>query len=123
MEWNVDAGQGNGGKATLEFDVALGALKLLSALEARVNNLAQHLLDLVHGEPLSQLKGVDQLDVISIGGRPYLLDVDLLHLEIVEDVCHGLQSDQFTSANILLTLHTRVKTCTAVTANKNLPRH
>ena len=113
MEGNIDAEQGNGGRSMLKFEVAFGALELLGALEARGNDLA---LYLIHGEQLSQLEGFNQFKVIEV-------DVDLPHLKIVEDVRHSLQSDQFTGANILLTLHTKVKTCTAVTANKNLPRH
>ena len=55
VERHVDTGQRDGGEATLELDIALLLLKFLSLLEARVDDLAKHLLDLLDGEALGEL--------------------------------------------------------------------
>ena len=55
MERHINTGERNRGKAALESDVALLRLQLLRLSEARVDDLAKHLLDLVDGELLRQL--------------------------------------------------------------------
>ena len=55
VERHVDPGQRDGGEATLELDIALLLLKFLLLLEARIDDLAEHLLDLLDGEALGEL--------------------------------------------------------------------
>ena len=55
MERHVDTRERNGGETALKFDVTLSSLLLLRLREARVDDLAEHLLHLVDGEFLSQL--------------------------------------------------------------------
>ena len=55
MEGDVNTREGDSGKTTLEGDVALLGLKFLSLSIARVDDLSEHLLDLVDGELLRQL--------------------------------------------------------------------
>ena len=57
MEWHVDTGQRNRREAPLELDVSLGLLLVLSALEALFDDVAEHLLDLLHTELFGQLNG------------------------------------------------------------------
>jgi len=45
MEWHVNAGERDGGKAALKFDVAFGLLLRLSLGMAFLEDLAEHLLD------------------------------------------------------------------------------
>ena len=55
MERHVDTRERNGGETALKFDVTLSSLLLLRLREARVDDLAEHLLHLVNGEFLGQL--------------------------------------------------------------------
>jgi hypothetical protein len=78
MEGNIDSRQWGGSKATIKLDITLRFLLGLRTFGALRDDITEH---------LSTLK-VRQL----------------LHLEIIQDVCHCLQSYQFTSTDILLTL-------------------
>lgn len=55
MEWHINAGQGNGGKSTLKFDITFVCLLFLSFIIARLDNVGKHLLDLLERELLGQL--------------------------------------------------------------------
>jgi hypothetical protein len=55
MERNVNAGEGDGGKPTLEFDVPFSFLLFQCTLMARFDDITQHFLDLLDGISLSQL--------------------------------------------------------------------
>jgi hypothetical protein len=55
--------------------------------------------------------------------RIYLGKVDLLDLEEVEDIGQGLKGDQFTRANVLLTLKKRLESVTTQVEMVGLPRH
>ena len=56
VERDVDTRERDGGETALEGDVAFLRLQLLRLSEAGVDNLAEHLLDLVDGELLGQLQ-------------------------------------------------------------------
>ena len=104
MERHVNAGQGNSSEATLELYVALVLLKLERLLVGVVDDLAQHLLDLVHGERFCELYTYLVLDEQGENNGTYLYNVNLLQLEEVEDVRHCLKGDEFASAHVLLAL-------------------
>ena len=55
VEGYVNTRERDGCEATLESDVSLLRLELLCLREAGVDDLAEHLLDLVDGELLRQL--------------------------------------------------------------------
>jgi hypothetical protein len=106
VERYVDTRQGDGGKPTLQLDISLRFLLTLCLLIARLDDITEHLLNLLDGVGLSQLcKGYG----ISCHQEPciyltYLGDVDLLDLEEVQDVGHGLECQKLSCANILLAL-------------------
>lgn len=56
MERNIDTGQWNGGESALQLDVALTLLQLFGLGEARVDDVAKHLLHLLDSELLGQLE-------------------------------------------------------------------
>ena len=66
MERHVDTRERNGGETALKFDVTLSSLLLLRLREARVDDLAEHLFDLVHREGLGQLRGLKSVRCIMI---------------------------------------------------------
>jgi len=109
VEWYIDTRQ-DGGKPTLQLDVSFSFLLTLCFLIARLgrDNITERLLHLLrvdgvwsalyrhiklkfHQEPCIYLT--------------YLSDVDLLNLEEVQDIGHGLQRQKLSCANILLTLN------------------
>lgn len=87
VERDVDTGEGDRREATLESDEPSLLLEVLGLLYALVDNLAQVLLDLVDRHGLGEFR-----------------EVDLLHLEEVEDVRERLEADEVTRDNVLLTL-------------------
>ena len=103
VEGDINTGERNGGEAALESDVALLLLLLLRFRVAGADDLPQHLLHLVEGELLRQLCSwlatATQLQVST-----NLANVDLLHLEVVENVRECLQSNELSSTDVLLTL-------------------
>ena len=56
MEGHIDTRKGNRSKSTLQFNVTLCSLLGLCLLEALLNNLTEHFLDLINSELLSKLK-------------------------------------------------------------------
>lgn len=56
MERYVDTGKRDGGETALELDVALELLLLLGPFVGAIDDIPQHLLDLLDGELLGQLK-------------------------------------------------------------------
>jgi hypothetical protein len=55
VERYVDTRQGDGSKPTLQLDVSFRFLLTLCLLKARLDDITQHLLDLLDGVGLSQL--------------------------------------------------------------------
>ena len=55
VERYIDTRKRNSGKASFENDVALSGLQLLSLIEARSDDIREHLLNLVYGELLGKL--------------------------------------------------------------------
>ena len=55
VERHVDTREWDRGEAAFEFDVAFSLLLLLGFLEARVDDLGEHRLDLVDGELFREL--------------------------------------------------------------------
>ena len=111
MEGHVNTRERNSCEAALESDVSLLRLELLCLREAGVDDLAEHLLDLLHCKSFSKLffnnkkKQSQYCDPISDAIRSaYLRDVNLFHLEIIENVSEGLKRDELSCANVLLTL-------------------
>ena len=105
MEGYIDTGKRDGCKATLERDVSLLGLLLLRLLEARLDNLTEHLLHLVDGELLGQLEPGVNIQSTESKHPTYLGNVDLLHLQVVQNVRQRLQRHKLSSANVLLTLN------------------
>ena len=60
VERHVDTSERNSGETALKGDVTLSSLLLLSLGEAGINDLAEHLLHLLNGELLGQLKYTGQ---------------------------------------------------------------
>jgi hypothetical protein len=85
MKWYVDAGQGNRGKASLELDITFGFLLLLGFFETVCDDISQHLLDLLDGEILRELKIWLAVYVKQTLSK-YLLDINLLDLQVVQDI-------------------------------------
>jgi len=56
MERNIDSGKRNSCKATLQLDVTLQLLLLLSATVTLLDYVSKHLLDFLNGEGLGQLE-------------------------------------------------------------------
>lgn len=105
MERHIDTRKGNSSKSTLEFDVSLALLQVLGLPEARVDNIAKHLLHLLDSELLRQLISYSVLYHSCAKSKAYLSNIDLLNLQVVEDIGDSLESDKFTSTNVLLTLY------------------
>jgi len=106
VERYVNTRQGDGGKSTLQLDISFRFLLALCLLIARLENITEHLLNFLDGVGLSQLF---KEYGISFCQEPciyltYLGDVDLLDLEEVRDVSHGLERQKLSCANILLAL-------------------
>ena len=104
VEWHIDTGKRDGSKAALKLDVALSRLLLLRLGEAGLDDLAEHLLDLLNSELLCQLVGALTKATATGPSATYLNDINLLDLQIIEDVGDSLEGNQLSSANVLLTL-------------------
>jgi hypothetical protein len=61
VEWYIDTRQRDGGKPTLQFDVPFGLLLLLCFFVTGLDDVAQHLLDLLDGVGFSELYRVYQI--------------------------------------------------------------
>jgi len=98
VERNIDARQGNSCDATFQSNVTtLCSLLLLCDLEGVVDNIF-----LLKTEGLQKLTDVWFISVILHGGtRSYLLEVNILLLEIIKNVREGLQSQKITCRDIL----------------------
>jgi hypothetical protein len=103
VERNIDPRQWDGGEAAFQFDMTLGLLLFCRSGVAFCDNFAQYLLDLLDCERLGELAKLSA-SARGSGEVQYLCDINLLDLEEVEHIRHGLKSDKFASANILLTL-------------------
>ena len=55
MEWYVDTRQGDGCKPTLQLDISFRFLLILRLLIARLDDITEHLLDLLDSVGLSEL--------------------------------------------------------------------
>ena len=55
MEGNVDTGERNRREASLQLNIALALLQLLSFLVGVVDDFSKHLLDLIDGEGFGEL--------------------------------------------------------------------
>ena len=60
VERHINTRERDSGEATLELDVTFGLLELLCALEAGLDDVKQHLLDLLDAELLSELRHIYQ---------------------------------------------------------------
>ena len=122
MERYVNTRQGNGGKSTLQLDISFRFLLALCLLIARFDDITEHLLNFLDGVGLSQLsKGYG----ISFHQEPcihltYLGNVDLLDLEEVQDVGHGLERQKLSCANILLALQNSQNSSEIVSEGRKL---
>jgi hypothetical protein len=106
VERNVDARQGNSCNTTFQRNITtLRSLLLLCNLEAVVNDILRHALDLLNTGGLQELMDVRFISVALHGGIPsYLLEVNIFLLEIIKNVREGLQSQKIARRNILQTL-------------------
>ena len=104
VERNIDARQGNSCDATFQSNVTiLCSLLLLCNLEGVVDDIF-----LLKTEGLQKLTDVWFISVIPHGGTPlYLLGVNILLLEVIKNICEGLQSQKIACCNILRTLKTQ----------------
>ena len=77
-------------------------------ITARLDNVGKHLLDLLERELLRQLHKIwlnRKCDKVLNGAC--LLKINLLNFQVVEGIGQRLQRNQFTGANILLSLGSR----------------
>jgi hypothetical protein len=104
VERNVDARQGNSCDTTFQSNVTtLRSLLLLCDLKGVVDDIF-----LLKTEGLQKLTDVWFISVIPHGGTPsYLLGVNILLLEVIKNVCEGLQSQKIACRDILRTLKTQ----------------
>ena len=98
MEGNIDSRQWGGSKATIKLDITLRFLLGLRTFGALRDDITEH---------LSTMKVRQLVESVECRDVGQVLNAYLLHLEIIQDVCHCLQSYQFTSTDILLTLYVR----------------
>ena len=103
MEGNIDSRQWGGSKATIKLDITLRFLLGLRTFGALRDDITEHLSTLKVRQLVESVECRDVGQVLNA----YLSDVHVLHLEIIQDVCHCLQSYQFASTDILLTLYVR----------------
>lgn len=105
MERHINTREGDGGKATLQLDVAFGLLLCLCTTGGLVYDVTQHLLDLLNTKLDSHLVIVSSGKAINRTlNNKYLADVDFLDFKVVQDVCHSLQSDELSGTDVLLAL-------------------
>ena len=110
MERHVDTRQGNGSKASLKLDIAFGLLLLLSLFVARFDYVAEHLLHFFNRICLRQLGKNKSWNQCELRNYTDLGDVNLLNLDKVQDVSHGLKGNKLPSADVLLALEGSVST-------------
>ena len=87
MEGDINAREGDSGKATFKDDIALSLLFLKCAVIAAVHDILQHLLDLSETKFLGQLAENRQYDSSQPFSDAYLGYVNLLHLKVIKNVC------------------------------------
>jgi hypothetical protein len=83
--------------------MTFGLLLLLGLFEAVRNDISQHLLDLLDGEIFRELK-VWLAVYLESNLSKYLLDIDFLDLQIVQHVRERFKGQEFSGADILLSL-------------------
>lgn len=104
MEWYVDTWERNGSEPSLELDVAFRLLLLLRLVETTRDNIRQHLLDLLDSELLGELHIALITAHRTSNSNAYLLDINLLDLEVVQNVRQSLERKKLSGANVLLSL-------------------
>ena len=110
MEGHINSGERNSSKATFQLDVTFSLLKVLGTGERRLDDLAEHFLDLLDGELLSELVKTQLLEPLNERTmlNEYLSNIDLLNLEIVEHIGQRLKSKELSSTDILLSFNVEV---------------
>jgi len=104
MEGDIDTGERDRSKTTLEDNIALSLLFLKHTVIVAVHDVLQHLLDLRDTKFLSQLMGYCQFNSSQLSSDTYLGDVNCPHLEVIEDSRESLQCDKLARTDILLAL-------------------
>lgn len=90
MERHVDTRQRNGSKASLKLDVAFCLLLLLSLFVTGFDYVAEHLLHFLNRICFRQLGKNKLWNQCELRNDTDLRNVNLLNLDEVQDVGHGL---------------------------------
>jgi len=64
VAWYIDSRQRDGGKPTLELDVSFSFLSLLCLLVTGLDDVAEHLLDVLNGVGFSQLYRMYRISLV-----------------------------------------------------------
>ena len=86
MEGDIKASKRNRSETTLEDNIALSLLFFNRAIIAAIHDILQHLLDLCETKFLGQLGLIINTDTGQQSSNTYFGNVNLLHLEIIEDI-------------------------------------
>ena len=105
MERHIDARERNSRDATLQSDIAtLRSLLLLCSLEAVVDNVLQHTLNLLDAEGFQELLRAQLVSVVQYNIRKnlsYLLEVNVFLLQVIENIGDSWQCQKVVCRNIL----------------------
>ena len=86
MEGDIKASKRNRSETTFENNIALSLLFFNRAIIAAIHDILQHLLDLCETKFLGQLGLIINTDTGQQSRNTYFGNVNLLHLEIIEDI-------------------------------------
>ena len=107
MERHIDAREGNSRDATLQSDIAtLSSLLLFHSLEAVVDDILLHALNLLDGESFQELL-VLRTQLISVPqynirkNLSCLLEVNIFLLQVIENIRDSLQPQKVACRDVL----------------------
>jgi hypothetical protein len=86
VEGDIKASKRDRSETTLEDNVAFSLLFFNRAIIAAIHDDLQHLLDLCETKFLGQLGLIINTNISQQSSNTYLRNVNLLHLEIIENI-------------------------------------
>ena len=105
MERHIDARERNSHNTTLQSDIAtLRSLLLLRSLKAVVDNILQHTLNLLEAKGFQELLRTQLISITQYnirGNLSYLLEVNVVLLQVIESNRDSLQRQKVARRDIL----------------------
>ena len=105
MERHIDARERNRRDATLQSDIAtLRSLLLLCSLKAVIDNILQHILNLLDAEGFQELLRTQLISVAQYNIRKNLsclLEVNVFLLQVIENIRDSLQRQKVARRDVL----------------------